>query len=96
MKIPTGYEPRFIHLRIYLNFIFLLSYQPSSSYVSPVVTEALWRKTDPKIAIPPKSQSVSGTDTMVTEGFPVGLVWFEDTSLVALVLLCMQEVSLVT
>jgi len=96
MKIPTGYEPRFIHLRIYLHFIFLLSYQPSNSYVSPDVTEALGSKTDPKIAIPPKSQSVSGTGTMVTDGFPAGLVWFQDTSLVAVALLCMQEVLLDT
>jgi len=31
---------------------------------------------------------VSGTDTMVTNGFPLGLVWFQDRSLVAVALLC--------
>jgi len=30
---------------------------------------------------------------MGTYGFPLGLVWFQDTSLVAVPLLCMQEVS---
>jgi len=39
---------------------------------------------------------VISTGTMVTDGFPLGLVWFQDTSLVAVALLCMQEVSLVT
>ena len=37
--------------------------------------------------------AVTGTGTMVTDGFPLGLVWFQDTSLVAVALLCMQEVS---
>jgi len=36
---------------------------------------------------------VSGTGTMFTDRFPVGLVWLEDRSLVAVPLLCMQEVS---
>jgi len=36
---------------------------------------------------------VTGTGTMVTDGFALRLVWFQDTSLVALALLCMQEVS---
>ena len=31
---------------------------------------------------------VTGTGTMVTDGFPLGLVWFQDTSLVAVALLC--------
>ena len=39
------------------------------------------------------SAYVTGTGTMVTDGFPLGLVWFQDTSLVAVALLCMQEVS---
>ena len=39
---------------------------------------------------------VTGTGTTVTDGFPLVLVWFQDTSLVAVALLCMQEVSLVT
>jgi len=30
---------------------------------------------------------------MVTDGFCLGLVWFQDTSLVAVVLLCMQKAS---
>jgi len=30
---------------------------------------------------------------MVTDGFSLGLVWFQDTSLVDVALLCMQEVS---
>jgi len=37
---------------------------------------------------------VISTGTMVTDGFPLGLVWFQDTSLVAVALLCIQEVSL--
>jgi len=36
---------------------------------------------------------VTGTGTLVTDGFPLGLVPFQDTSLVAVALLCMQEVS---
>ena len=32
--------------------------------------------------------TVTGTGTMVTDGFPLGLVWFQDTSHVAVVLLC--------
>ena len=31
---------------------------------------------------------VTGTGTMVTDEFPLGLVWFQDTSLVAVALLC--------
>jgi len=31
---------------------------------------------------------VTGTGTMFTDGFPSGLVWFQDTSLVAVALLC--------
>jgi len=31
---------------------------------------------------------VTSTGTKVTDGFPLGLVWFQDTSLVAVVLLC--------
>jgi len=30
---------------------------------------------------------------MVTDRFALGLVWFQDTSQVAVALLCMQEVS---
>jgi len=41
----------------------------------------------------PSHPLVTGTGTMVTDGFPLGLVWFQDTSLVAVALLCMQEVS---
>jgi len=33
-------------------------------------------------------RGVTGTGTMVTDGFPLGLVWFQDTSLVAVALLC--------
>jgi len=36
---------------------------------------------------------VPGTGTMVSDGFPLGLVGFQDTSRVAVGLLCMQEVS---
>jgi len=36
---------------------------------------------------------VTGTGTMVTDGFSLGLVLFQDTSLVAVALLRMQEVS---
>jgi len=36
---------------------------------------------------------VTGTGTIVTDGFPLGLVGFQDMSLVAVALLCMQEVS---
>jgi len=32
--------------------------------------------------------TVTGTGTMVPDGFPLGLVWFQDTSLVAVALLC--------
>jgi len=32
--------------------------------------------------------AVTGTGTMVNDGFPLGLVWFQDTSLVAVALLC--------
>jgi len=38
-------------------------------------------------------RGVTGTGTMVTDGFPLGLDWFQDTSLVAVALLRMQEVS---
>jgi len=31
---------------------------------------------------------VTSTGTMVTDRFPLGLVWFPDTSLVAVALLC--------
>jgi len=33
-------------------------------------------------------RDVTGTGTMVSDRFPVGLVWLEDTSLVAVALLC--------
>jgi len=36
---------------------------------------------------------VTGTGTMVTNGFPFGLIWFQDRSLVAVALLGMHEVS---
>jgi len=41
-------------------------------------------------------QVVTGTGTMVTDGFLLGLVWFQDTSLVAVALLWMQAVSFET
>ena len=31
---------------------------------------------------------ITRTRTMVTDGFPLGFVWFQDTSLVALAVLC--------
>jgi len=36
---------------------------------------------------------VTGTGTMVTDRLPLGLVWFQDTSLVAVALLCIEDVS---
>jgi len=43
-----------------------------------------------------ETRSVIGTGTMVTDGFPLGLVLFQDTSLVAVAFLSIQEVSLDT
>jgi len=40
-----------------------------------------------------EDRGITGTGTMVTDGLPLGFVWFQDTSLVAVALLCMQEVS---
>jgi len=36
--------------------------------------------------------TVTGTGTIVTDGCPLGLVWFQDTSLLTVALLGMQEV----
>jgi len=37
---------------------------------------------------------VTGTGTMVTDGFPLGLVWFQDTSLAAVALFGVRALRL--